>query len=137
MIEEYKYKKRLHRNRPFLLLGNEIDGRLFCKKRFEFSNFKSLRDKLPLVIDKINGEGEWAFDLYQVPKDYRIWNRYGYYQYPNRGTKLFTFDYMNLPIKSVKFDEREITFIGTGIDNYSSTEPEIDVEINRVFWESK
>lgn len=140
MYKERRYKKRLNRYRPFLLLGNQIDGRLFCDKVFEFKNLKDLRERLPNALFQIKGEGEWDFELYQVPKEYKIYFRLGYYRYPNRGTKLFRYDYMNLPIKAVEFHDHEISFIGAmkcEEDRIKYVGSDIEVEINRIFWDWK
>lgn len=111
-VEVSTYKRTIKRNQPFLLLGNEIDGRIFCDQLYQFKNFLELREKLPFILPSIKGEGEWCFELYQVPKDYRIWHRYGYYKYPNRGTKLLTYNYLNLTIREVVFKKKEFLFVG-------------------------
>lgn len=112
-IEVRKHRRTLDRNKPFVLIGNEIDGRLFCHTHFDFKNFEELKERLPKVMKAIKGEGEWAFDLYQVPNEYKIWHRWGYYSYPNRGKKLLTYDYCKVPIKAVEVDKREIKILGS------------------------
>jgi hypothetical protein len=137
MYTERRYKKRLYRNRPFLLLGNQVDGRLFCNDQYTFKNLSDLKTNLPEVVSNIKGEGEWVFELFQVPKDYKIWHRWGYYKYPNRGTKLFSYSYMSFPIKTVEFFENEISFVGTRLYDFSSSEDKIELVINRLIWEWK
>ena len=137
MYTERRYKKRLHRNRPFLLLGNEVDGRLFCDKKYYFKSLLDLKKNLQEVLAQINGEGEWVFELYQVPKEHKIWNRWGYYQYPSRGVKLFRYDYMSLPIKAVEFSTNEFSFVGARKDDFGFSDEDFEVEIDRISWEWK
>lgn len=137
MYTERRYKKRLHRYHPFILIGNEIDGRVNCRLLYTFKNLTALKKRLPETLVQIKGEGEWIFELYQVPKNYRIWHRWGYYKYPNRGTKLLAYSYMNLPMKNVQFYKKEISFMGAEINNYRSSKAEIDVEISRLNWDWK
>ncbi|MEX0723905.1 MAG: hypothetical protein WD053_08510 [Gracilimonas sp.] len=137
MYKERRYKKRIHRNRPFLLLGNEIDGRLFSDKKYFFKNLSELKKNLPETLTQIKGEGEWAFELYQVPSDYKIWHRWGYYKYPSCGIKLFKYDYMSLPIHDVEFHEKEITFVGARVDDFGKSENKIKLKISRLIWEYK
>ena len=137
MYNETRYKKRLHRYRPFILLGNEIDGRVNCELFYTFNNLTSLKKSLPDILVQIKGEGEWVFELYQVPKEYKIWHRWGYYKYPNRGTKLLKYSYMNLPMVAVRFYENEINFVGAWKDKYARYSGEMKIEINRLFWDWK
>ena len=137
MYKEIRYKKRLYRYRPFILLGNEIDGRVNSELFYTFKNLKALKKRLPEILVHIKGEGEWIFDLYQVPNGYKIWHRWGYFKYPNRGTKILTYSYMNLPLKAVEFYKKEITFVTAWKDNYSRYNNEMKIEIIRLFWDWK
>ena len=137
MYTERRYKKRLHRNRPFLLLGNQIDGQLFCDLKYYFKNLSELKKKLPETLAQIKGEGEWAFELYQVPKDHKIWHRWRYYKYPSRGTTLFRYDYMSLPIQAVEFSRNEISFVGARIDDFGFSKDEVEIEVSRLVWKWK
>lgn len=132
MFSEKKYKKRLHRDRPFVLLGNELDGRVFCDKVIEFQNFADLKERLPKLLKNIRGEGEWRFELYQVPTDYKIWHRHGYYRYPNRGTKLFTYSYMGPKIRELVFNDDEIVFVTGNCIEMGSFDDELEIELIRV-----
>lgn len=116
-IEVNFHKRSIHKKKPFVLIGNEIDGRLFCDTLMEFKNFTELKEKLPKVIKKIKGEGEWAFELYQVDKSCKIWHRWGYYKYPNRGKKIFRYDYCDAPIETVEFDDNEMLIFGVNQDS--------------------
>lgn len=111
------YKKKISRYRPFLLLGNAIDGRVLSKTNFEFNSLTDLKRNLPDALKSIRGEGEWVYELYQVPKNYKIWSRWGYYQYPNRGTKILTYNYHTPKIETVEFKDKEL--ICMGVDNFS------------------
>lgn len=135
MYKERRYKKRIHRNRPFLLIGNHIDGRLFCDNLYKFETLTDLIENLKKVIFKIKGEGEWVFELYQVPKDYKIWFRWGYFKYPSRGIKLFTYSYMNLPIQVIEFKQNEISFIGSREDDFNLFTANEEKQISRVVWD--
>lgn len=111
-IKIRKYQRTLERDMPFVFIGNEIDGRLFCQDFHEFENFEELKEKLPDILKSIKGEGEWAFDLYQVPDNYRIWNRWGYYSYPNRGKSVLKHSYMNYSINAVVINQVNIFLAG-------------------------
>lgn len=134
-IDVIHHKRRIQKRKPFALIGNEIDGRLSCPHNYNFKSFTDLRKRLPVILESIKGEGEWTFDLYQVPKDYKIWHRWGYFKYPNRGVKLFTYSYMNLPIKAVEFYKREVSFVGTRMGGYSSSNDKLEIEISRLILE--
>lgn len=135
MYKETIYKKRIHRNRPFLLIGNQIDGRLFCDELCTFETLSDLKENLEMTISNIKGEGEWTFELYQVPKNYRIWFRWGYFKYPSRGIKLFTYSYMSLPIKVIEFKHNEISFIGSREDDFNFFTANEEKQISRVVWD--
>jgi len=111
-VEIRKHKRTIEKRRPFVLIGNEIDGRVFGPLMYNFKSFADLKKRLPEILISIKGEGEWIFELYQVEKDYKIWHRYGYYQYPNRGKRVFKYSYMNCPLKAVEINKTEIILFG-------------------------
>ena len=138
-IEVRKHRRTLERDKPFVLLGNEIDGRLFCHSHFEFKSFEELKERLPKVLKTIKGEGEWAFDLYQVPDDYRIWRRYGYYRYPNRGKSILKHSYMNYSINAVVITEEMISLSGDYLffeNSISDPKKFIEVRQIEINWKS-
>ena len=107
-----KHRRTLERGTPFVFIGNEIDGQLFCQTVYEFKNFEELRERLPDILKSIEGEGEWAFDLYQVPEEFKVWRRWGYYRYPNRGKSILKHSYMNYAINAVVINEEKILLSG-------------------------
>ena len=137
MYKERRYKKRLRRNRPFLLLGNNIDGRIWSPTFYKYNNLSELENNLFRNLSEIEAEGEWKFDLYQVPKDYKIYYRLGRFKYPNHGTKLLSYSYMNLPIIDVVFHKKEISLIGAERDFFNNYEHDVLVEVNRLIWDWK
>jgi len=137
MYTERRYKKRLHRNRPFILIGNNIDGTIWTSMNYHYKNLTDLEQYLYSNLSEIKAEGEWKFDLYQVPKDYKIYYRLGRFKYPNRGTKLLSYSYMNLPILDVVFDKKEISLIGAERDFFNNYEHDVLVEVNRLIWDWK
>lgn len=131
--------RTLERDKPFVFIGNEIDGRLFCQRFYEFENFKELGERLPEILKLIKGEGEWAFDLYQVPDNYSIWRRWGYYRYPNKGKSVLTHSYMNHSINAVVIKEEKISLAGEYLffeNSVSSPKKFIEVRQIEINWKS-
>jgi len=137
MYSERRYKKRLHRKRPFILIGNNIDGRIWSQMSYHYKNLAELEQNLYSNLSEIKAEGEWRFDLYQVPKDHKIYFRLGRFKYPDRGTKLLSYSYMNLPILSVQFRKKEISLIGADRDFFNHYEHDVLVEVHRLIWDWK
>ena len=52
-----KRRRTLERETPFVFIGNEIDGQLFCQTFYEFENFEELRERLPDILKSIKGKG--------------------------------------------------------------------------------
>lgn len=112
---EKKFKRIIDKNSTFVLIGNNIDGRVnfsFC----EFENFKKLSDELLGILSNLECCGEWNISLYQVKKPYKIWKKYEYYKYPSNGKLIFEHSYMNCPIREIIFKDNEIISIGTELD---------------------
>lgn len=112
---EKKFKRTINKNSTFLLIGNNIDGMVDFKFR-EFENFKELSTELLGILSNLKCCGEWDINLYQVKKPYRIWRKYGYYKYPSNGKLILRHSYMDWPIKEIKFNNKEIIFIGSLLD---------------------
>lgn len=109
--EEKSYTRKIDKHSKFILIGNNIDGIVqfnFC----EFANFEEVKEKLPQTLYDLEAWGEWNLSLYQVPENYKIRRKYGYYKYPNRGKHIYSHTYMDLPIKDVHFKRNSILFIG-------------------------
>ena len=130
-VEITKHQRTLEREKPFVLIGNEIDGRLFCPHIYDFKNFSDLKKRLSDILKSIRGEGEWAFDLYQVEADYKIWHRYGYYKYPHRRKFIFKYDYCHKPIKKVIIGTNKIEMIGIYVFNQYKDDREFWFEFRR------
>jgi hypothetical protein len=79
----------------FLLAGNNIDGRVNVWTEV-FQNFEEVKIRLPEIYANLEYEGEWDTSLYQVPDEFRIHHRWGYYKYPNRGRLVFNYSYMDV-----------------------------------------
>ena len=77
----------------FLLIGNNIDGRVNVWTE-AFENFEKVKSKLPEIFSNLEYEGEWTLKLYQVPDKYAIHHKYGYYKVPSRGRLVFEYSYM-------------------------------------------
>lgn len=108
---EKKYKRKIDKGSKFILIGNNIDGVVhfdFC----EFANFEEIMEKLPKILYELNAYGEWDLKLFQVPENYKIKIKYGYYKYPNKGKLIYTHNYMDTPIKNVEFKKNSIVFLG-------------------------
>jgi hypothetical protein len=109
--EEKTYARTIDKFSKFVLIGNNIDGIVefsFC----EFANFEEVKEKIPQILYELVAFGEWDLILYQVPENYIIKKRYGYYKYPNKGRKIYEHNYMDLPIKDIHFKDNTILFIG-------------------------
>lgn len=112
---EKKLKRIIDKNSTFILIGNNIDGRVNFTFR-EFINFKELQDELLGILGNLECCGEWNISLYQVKKPYKLWKKYEYYKYPSNGKLIFEHSYMNCPIREIIFEDNEIIFIGTELD---------------------
>lgn len=71
-----------NRYSKFILIGNQIDGFLKFDKEV-FNSYEDFKEWLPLIINQLEAGGEWALELYQVPDNFRIWRKYGYYEVPS------------------------------------------------------
>lgn len=83
-----------NRYSKFILIGNQIDGFLKFDKEV-FNSYEDVKEWLPQIIHELEAGGEWALELYQVPDNFRIWRKYGYYEVPSRGRRVFNLTYMN------------------------------------------
>ncbi|MCU0824952.1 MAG: hypothetical protein MUF77_09965 [Leptospira sp.] len=83
-----------NRYSKFILIGNQIDGFLKFDKEV-FNSYEDVKEWLPQIIHELEAGGEWALELYQVPDSFRIWRKYGYYEVPSRGRRVFNLSYMN------------------------------------------
>jgi len=112
---ERKYKRTINKNSTFVMIGNNIDGMVDFSFR-EFENFDHLSNELSGILSNLKCCGEWDINLYQVEKPYKVWHKYGYYKYPNKGKLIYCHNYMDWPIKAIEFKEKEVIFIGTDLD---------------------
>ena len=112
---ERNFKRTLNKNSTFILIGNNIDGMVDFRFR-EFKDFKELSCELLSILSNLKCCGEWDINLYQVKTPYRIWRKYGYYKYPSNGKLILTHSYMNWPVREIKFNNKEIIFIGSILD---------------------
>ena len=112
---ERKFKRTINKNSTFVMIGNNIDGSVDFVFR-EFQNFKELSGDLLGILSNLKCCGEWDINLYQVKKPYRIWQKYGYYRYPSNGKLILRHSYMDCPVKEIKFNDKEIIFIGSLLD---------------------
>lgn len=110
--------KRFDRFSKFVLIGNNIDGRVNVWTE-EFQNFEEVKQNLPKIFKELDFEGEWTLKLYQVPDNYAIHHRYGYYKVPSRGKLVLEYSYM------VAGDEIEI-FITNKMIHIASISRSID-----------
>jgi len=112
---ERKFRRMINKNSTFVMIGNNIDGSVDFDFR-EFQNFKELSTDLLGIFSNLKCCGEWDINLYQVKKPYRIWQKYGYYRYPSNGKLILRHSYMDCPVKEIKFNDKEIIFIGSLLD---------------------
>lgn len=85
---------RFDRFSRFVLIGNDIDGSVNVDIE-EFEDYEEVKEKLPTIFENLWFEGEWNLHLYQVPKNWKINYKYGYYRVPNKGKMVFEFSYMH------------------------------------------
>lgn len=102
-------KKRLDKKSSFLLIGNKIDGAIYSDKLIQFKSFNDLKSRIFVELNKIKATGEWDFTLYQVPADYRIFHKNGYYKYLDRGQLIYSYNYLKPKIFDFEFIERKKT----------------------------
>jgi hypothetical protein len=141
-LSEQNYKRSLDLNSKFLIIGNNIDGYVNIDIE-EFDNFEDLKHKLPGLLTKINCSGEWDLKLFQIAKTYKIIKKYGYYKTPSHGKLIFAHNYMDYPIKSVKFETNKIQVIGSSLEivenwkaksNEDFLNYEIDIEVKNIMY---
>lgn len=101
-----------NRYSKFILIGNIIDGYLSFGKEV-LNSYAEVKEWLPQIITGIEGGGEWALELYQIPDDYKIRKLYGYYEVPLRGKKVFKLSYMN-------FGSLGRCFVGNSVIHFES-----------------
>ncbi len=84
---------RFNRFSKFILIGNDIDGRVNVATE-TFQNYEEVKMKLPAIFKNLEFEGEWSLKLYQVPDNYSIQTKYGYYIIPSKGKLVLDYSYM-------------------------------------------
>jgi len=138
------YKRSIDFNSNFLLIGNNIDGRVDVDI-VNFNNFEELKLSLPAILVNLECSGEWNLKLYQVPQQFKIIKKYGYYKVPSRGKLIFEHSYMDYHIKSVDFNGIKMEIIGSYMDiieNWDAKSDEdflnyeIDIEVKTIFFKS-
>jgi len=112
---EKEFKRILNKNATFIMIGNNIDGVVDFSFR-EFKDFQELSSELLGILSNLECCGEWDINLYQVKKPYKISKKHGYYKYPSNGKLVLTHNYMDCPIKEIKFNDKEIIFFGSLLD---------------------
>lgn len=116
---ERTIKRVINPNATFILVGNRIDG--FLDFQFhEFSSFEDVKKNLFDILSKIECNGEWEIKLYQVSKNYKIKRSYGYFKIPYRGKLIYTYSYMDCPIRQIIFDDELITCICIYMTNWEN-----------------
>jgi len=93
------YKRKINKDSPFLLVGNNIDGYIDIDI-IGFENFIDVESRLLSILSNLECRGEWDVKLYQIEKPYRIYKKYGYYKYPTKSKLIYEHSYMNF--KSIK-----------------------------------
>lgn len=78
----------------FVLIGNNIDGYVNVDVE-EFLDFHAATKRLPEIFKTLDFAGEWNVSFYQVPNNWKIALKYGYYKVPKMGKKVFSFGYMH------------------------------------------
>lgn len=94
LITHKRKFSRFDRFSKFVLIGNDIDGRVNIDI-IEFENYEEVKIRLPKIFENLWFEGEWRIHLYQVPQKWSINYKYGYYRVPRRGKLVFEFTYMH------------------------------------------
>lgn len=112
LSNQISHFRGFNRHSKFILIGNQIDGFLKFDKEV-FNSYEDVKEGLPQIIHQLEAGGEWALELYQVPNNFRIWKKYGYYEVPSRGRKVFLLNYMN-------FGRLERCFTGNSLIHFES-----------------
>lgn len=119
-ITKRSFSRTYDRFSKFILIGNKIDG--YVSFRFqEFKNYEEAMREMPKIFQAIECAGEWNLEFYQVPNDYKLHKRWGYYAVPNKGKLVFSYSYMDvgeviemtmnhsmIHIASISRDKREV-----------------------------
>lgn len=111
LFTEETFTRKIDTNKKFIIIGNNIDGLVNFNFQ-EYESFKQLTCSLENVLKSIKGIDEWDINIYQVPFNYKIIHRYGYYKLPNPGKHILRHSYMNEPIVKVFIEKDYLVFIG-------------------------
>jgi len=100
---ELKQKKfrGFDRFSKFILIGNNIDGWVDIDI-IKFDTFQEVIENMPSLLENFTCDGEWNLTFYQVPENYKILKRYGYYNYPSNGKVVFELTYDRFPLQRIK-----------------------------------
>ncbi|WP_318641690.1 hypothetical protein [Flavobacterium ardleyense] len=140
-FSEKSYKRTIQQDLSFLLLGNNIDGYVNVQNVL-FTNYADLILRLPKILYNLECSGEWELKLYQVKDDYKIIKKYGYFKVPNKGKLIYRHDYMDYPVKQMKFDKTKIEIVGALADCWENWEAkenedfvdyEVDIEVIKIY----
>lgn len=138
---ELKLKKfrGFDRFSKFVLIGNNIDGWVDIGI-VNFDSFQEVIENLPSLLENFSCSGEWNLTFYQVPDNYNIKQKYGYYNYPSKGRVIFEITYDRYPLQRIKvyIDNSLIhfCFIDKEVDeNWEEEEREfLDLSFHEYYW---
>ena len=85
----------INRFSKILVIGNNIDGYISLGVE-EFQNWEDFMQRFPDMYRHISFEGEWSLNIYQVPDDFKIKLKHGYYKVPNKGKMIADIGYMEI-----------------------------------------
>lgn len=105
------YIRKINYSSRFILIGNNVDGHIDFDYH-EFEDFEDLKENLRNILVNLYGVGEWKIDLYQTTKPFTIRKKYGYYKYPSKGKLIYSYSYMDCPIKFINFKYDQIVIMG-------------------------
>lgn len=97
---------KFDRYSKFVLIGNNIDGRVNVWTEV-FQNYDEVKNRLPEIFESLEFEGEWTLKIYQIPDNFSIHHKYGYYKVPSKGRLVLDYSYM------VAGDQIEISISNT------------------------
>jgi hypothetical protein len=103
----------------FILIGNNIDGWVDIDI-IKFDSFQEVIENLPPLLENFTCDGEWNLAFYQVPEDYKILQKYGYYNYPSKGKVIFQLTYDRFPLQRIK------VYIDNSLIHFSFIDKEVE-----------
>lgn len=116
---EIVQRRKIDITSKFILIGNAINGAIDFDMEI-FNDFHDVMLRFPSILKNIKGSGEWDVKLFQVPDHYRITCQKGIYKKPNYGRIIYTYSYMDKPVREVTFRKNEMIILHAHLHSWKN-----------------